>query len=1301
MHRVVPELIVEKYRNGEFNGEFRAVSLFLDLSGFSRMTDTLMQHGQLGAEVLANLMHGVFDPLVENIFNHGGKIVSFAGDGIMALFPVEDEERKIALHAISAAWTMQHALLENPQRQTMFGVFQFSVKIGLSIGPVSWGILRSTGGGIATYYFRGSAVDDAARAEHVAQAGQIILTENIWTLLRDEVQTSSHAPHHRLDGFNVESPAPVPVLLSPIDLEIARLFMPEEIITENIHGEFRQIVNLFMRFPDLSYDELQELAQLVFELNDQYGGLINRLDFGDKGCNMLMLWGAPVTYENDIGRALNFILDLKARVDFPITAGVTYYIAHAGYLGSAMCEDYTCYGWGVNLASRFMMSAPDGSIWTDERIARRVKNRFDFEYRGSQRFKGFAAEEKVYSLYGRKSQELFFQGEFVGRETELPRLIDCLQPVWKGEFAGLTVIWGEAGAGKSRLIYELRAALSYGGRKCLWAQCNADQILRHSFNPFRYWLLHYFDVDATMDTTLQLQAFDRKLNDLIGETGDAELASELDRLRSLLGSLLGLYWSESFYEQLDAEGRYNNTLNALIALIKAESLRQPVVLVVEDAHFIDEDSTLFLPRLKRALQSGNHGYPVAILVGSRPGGTHVKEFLTESLVDQSIELGGLSVQALSELAEIYLGGVASPELIQLLEARSEGNPYFAEQILIYLKEEGWLEMSNKGWSMKRRMQETALPTDIRALLVARLDQLPRRVRDVIQTAAVLGREFSVQHLAGMVPDDAALQNEIAEAERAHVWLAIRPFQYFFTHALLRDAAYAMQTHASRVTLHALAIHAMEGVYGEEIHHHYGELAHHAERASMAEKAFHYLHHAAKAATNAYQNSEAVDYYTRALAFVPPDDLAGQYDLLAERVELYSRMGKRDLQSKDLSALERWAEQLNDPLRLAQVMFQRATYHHTLGQYLEAVEYVKCANAYVIAETAPELGIKIQYTWSSALLRLGKLDEAMQQAQVGLQLARRFLRRADEARTLTVMGLIALEQKDPRGAHQYLEASLLTARELNERRLECYALNNLALSEGSVQGNYALAAKHYEEAYKMAREIGDRYQEGTTLVNLGFASGMQGNFTAAFLYYEDSLQVAREIGNLNLETYTLINMSAVAGLRNEASQALRFAQAADELSKKIHDRSAEAWSQLYKGYALLLMAEFAAARKVFQESISIRDELGQVYLAMEPRAGLVEVALCTNNQPAASLEAEKILSYLAGGGSLDGTEEPLRVYHACYQYLSQQKDPRAQQVLQAATQLLETQVSKFAEDNTRRAFIDNFPWRRALYEAAQA
>ncbi|HEY9526684.1 MAG TPA: adenylate/guanylate cyclase domain-containing protein, partial [Anaerolineales bacterium] len=420
---MVPELIIENYRAGRHSGEFPAIGLFLDLSGFSTMTDTLMQHGQHGAEVLAGLMHEVFDPLVESIFDYGGKIVGFAGDGVMALFPIDDEANATALRALTSASLIQRRFADTPTRQTLYGKFSISAKLGLASGSVSWGILCSGGCEQATYYFRGSAVDDSAEAEHHARAGDIVLTQGLCVLLDGKIEAVPSGAHQRFLAFCSEAPGPKPVNFPPIDLDVARRFMPEEVIAHDIRGEFRQVVNLFMRFPDLSEEQLNELVGRIFELRDRYGGLLNRLGFGDKGCNMLMLWGAPVAYENDIRRALDFLLDLKSEVDFPITAGVTYYIAHAGYLGSMMCEDYTCYGWGVNLASRFMMSAPAGEIWVDDRIARRVSRRFDIEFIGSQLFKGFAAEQRVHRLFQHKqTTEPIYHGELVGREDELARL---------------------------------------------------------------------------------------------------------------------------------------------------------------------------------------------------------------------------------------------------------------------------------------------------------------------------------------------------------------------------------------------------------------------------------------------------------------------------------------------------------------------------------------------------------------------------------------------------------------------------------------------------------------------------------------------------------------------------------------------------------------------------------------------------------------------------------------------------------------------------------------------------------------
>jgi len=1296
MHRVVPELIVENYRGGRFHGEFPAVGMFLDLTGFSTMTDALMQHGQHGAEVLAGLMHGVFDPLVENIFDYGGKIVSFAGDGIMALYPIDSDEKVIALRALAAADAIQKSLAQNPTRQTVYGKFPISVRIGLAKGSVTWGILRSDDHKHAAYYFRGSAVDDSASAEHQAGAGDIVITESLNDLLKDFIQAQPFDSYHRFGRFLVEISPVTRSELPEIDLDIARLFMPEEVILHDVRGEFRQIVNLFMRFPDLSDEALQDFMRTVLLLKEKYGGLLTRLDFGDKGCNMLILWGAPTAYENDIGRALNFLLDLKRRVDFPITAGVTYYIAHAGYLGSAMCEDYTCYGWGVNLASRFMMNAANGQIWVDDRIARRVSKRFEIEFIGVQRFKGFAAEQKVYILHAlKRTPDAIYQGEIIGRDDELARLAAFSEAVWQNNFAGVMLVFGDAGIGKGRLMHEFRTSKLFERKDALWVVCQSNQILRQSFNPLRSWLLRYFGFVPYQDPDERRQLFDLKMDALLASIPDPELVRELERTRSILGALVDIHWPDSLYEQLDAEARYNNTFLALIVLLKAESLRLPVFFLMEDLHFTDEDSKAFVPRLKRAIQASQTSYPIAIFLTSRPQGQ--LDILKENTIDARINLTGLSMESLAWLAENMLGNSVSLDMAKFITVRSEGNPFFAEQIIRYLHEEKFIEMSKDGWTLVRRMRDTLLPGDVRAVLVARLDQLTRAVRESIQTASVLGREFEVRVLAQMLGTDEMLFEHIAEAEQASIWAALNEIRYIFSHGLLRDAAYAMQMQARRQELHTLALDALEQFYADNLKNHYAELAHHAENASLRMKAQKYYTLAGNESSDLFHNSQSVEYYTRALAFTPFDDLAAQFDLLSGREELFNRLGNRSAQLADINSLEKLARQLGGGQYLLNSLKKKANYHYVVGEYPPTIEIA--SQAIALTQTVEDGDSKLYILWSSALLRIGKPDEAMQQAHAGLQLARSSGRRADEARLLTVMGLIALEQKDPGVAHDYLEESLFIARELKERRLELYALNNLAISQGSVKGNYVLAGEYYGQSYKIAKEIGDRYAEGMALANLGFVAGMQGNIAVAYFHHGQALMVAREIGNRNFQTYTLINLSAVAGIQNEAAVALQYAQQAADLSREIFERAGEAWALLYMGHAYLLQDEFHQAQIAYQKSIEIRNELGQPALSMEPIAGLVETALRRNDLESASHATEKILAYLNNGGLLDGTEEPLRVYYACYQFLSQQKDPRAQQVLQTAKQLLEAQVSKFKDEQARKLFVENFPWRQALYNAA--
>lgn len=1297
MHNIIPEFIIENYQAGRFRGSFRAACMFLDVSGFSAMTDELMQHGQHGAEVLAEMMRTVFDPIVDAVFGRGGMIVGYAGDSITALYPAEPDDTSAARLALAAAYSIQQGLKSKPIYETPYGNFQISAKIGVSIGLVSWGILRSRDGEKATYFFRGVAVNEAAQAEHQASAGDIFLVKKIYDELGPEIKADPLASFYRLSWHSDILHLPQPVDSRVVDPTVASVFVPEEVINQELRGEFRQAVNLFLRVPNLTAEQLEKFMHTFFDLQARYGGLIDRIDFGDKGCSMIVLWGAPVAYENDIGRALNFTLDLKSQVDFHLTAGLTYYISHAGFIGGRLFENYTCYGWGINLAARFMMGAPDGEVWIDERVTQRIKNSFMFEFVGKQSFKGFAKKQSVFVLRGRKSKsEAFFQGEMVGREIELQELTELVAPVWSGRFTGVVGVWGEAGMGKSRLMYEFMRSAVFQERHALWALCQSDQILRNSFNPFRYWLFRYFDVLPVEDESTRLHRFQKNLEDLALSTEDKELATELRRTRSCLAALVDLGWPESLYSQLDAQGRYDNTIIALIFLIKAESLQQPLLLFIEDAHYLDEDSKSFLPRLKRALTAGTIDYPIAILLTTRWQGTRV--LLEEGLIDHDLDLNGLSHAAISQLAEEILGQPADPALIKLVDNRAEGNPFFAEQILRYLQAEENLELSTTGWVIRKSWESSVLPADISTMLIARLDQLTRQVKEVVHTASVLGREFEIQLLSRMLTSDLSLQDEITKAEKASIWLPLNEIRYIFKHSLMRDVAYNMQLQARRQELHSLALDALEEIYGNELHHHYGELAYHSEQAVLEDKAREYLWKAGDAARDTYRNLEAINYYSRALAFISPEDLHKQFELLLERAAIYDRRGDRSSQVKDLEKLEILAMKLVDNGFIAVVWNLRAEYFYSISDFASSIESAKKVMDLANKINADEILLNAYVTSANSLLRLGKPDDAMKEAEEGLMRARHSGVRSEEGKILNSMGLIAIELKESEAAKKYLVESVAIARELGERALEGKALNNLANLAGSIQGDFSQARKYYEQAYEIVHERGDLYGEGLIITNLGWCAGMQGDFKAARKYLEKSLSIAREVGNAYQEAFTLINLSSLTGTQGEAFTAIEYAMRAYEMSLKIGERSGEAWSYLNLGHAYLLTSEFEKAQQAYENSIRIWKELEQPGLALEPTAGLIQVALNMDDITTAVQYTEIVLRYLDDGRTLDGTEEPLRIYLACITTLEKIEDPRSFDMLKSAVHLLEAQVSMFSDEESRRMYVQNVPWRLAIQQA---
>jgi predicted ATPase/class 3 adenylate cyclase len=1305
-HQLVPEFIYEKYRAGAAYGSFHGAAMFVDISGFSTMTDALSTHGTHGAEVLADMMRVVFEPLVNAVYEQGGFVIGYAGDAFNAIFPAEQgadqDSGQVMKRCLSSALSMQAHTKSRSQVSTPYGEFTIRIKVGIGFGATTWQIFKSINGKRASYWFRGESLNGAVSGEESARAGDVVTDPISYNLLKDVVNVVPVDDCFLIQDVIADLPAPRPLPPpKPVD-DLVDIFFADEVTRLAIPGEFRQAVNLFIDIPASISDEalITPFMQTVYLLQEQYGGFFLRPDLGDKGFNLLMFWGAPTTHEKDVDRALNFILELSLRTRITLRAGISYRMAYAGFIGSSQREDYTAYGWGVNLAARMMERAGAGEYWMDEEVARRAEKHFNFKLLGEYNFKGFKHEQKAFALIERKNLvEAVYQGHLVGRGRELESLATFIEPLRQRQFAGVMVLKGEAGIGKSRLVHSFQYSECFNNLPVRWVICQVDEILRLPFNPLVDWLKKRFELLEGQPDEVNSIAFSRNIQELIESTPDVELATELTRTSSVLAALINIAQPNSLYESLDAKGRYENTLIALSVLLRAESLQKPLVLFMEDTHWLDEDTGAFLSYFVRTLLAEpDKQYPIAIIATQRPEGDSVR--IMDEVSTAGVQLGKLTSVNMSQLAQDILGHPTADSLLALLDSRADGNPFFAEQILRFLLEQNALALDVDGKYFANEQAEISLPTDVRAVMIARLDRLTRQVKETVQTASVLGREFEVRVLSEILRADNDLLHHVIQAENANIWTPLTEIEYIFRHALLRDAAYSMQLLARQRELHGLAVSAMETVYGEDLESHYGELAYHAEKAGSKEKALHYLNLAGRLALSVYQNQQAIDYFTHALAYVPPDNLLTRFDLIFLRVECYYNTSNFTEHLKDLDILEKLAIQLKDDGLLARAHMRRSYYFSALGDSQSVLTYAIQAKDLAEAVHDENTLLAVYLVLPNTFLHVGRTDEALRYAKEGLKFAQGINNRPGEGSALSILGLVSLEVESPTIAMGYQIQALLIAQKLKDRYLEAKVLNNLANTVGLSQGDFSSARDYFEQAYAIFHELGSVKYKGGILMNLGWVTNILGDYSAAMKYHEQSLIILREVKDNFLEMYAYFNLSATASALGLAQDAYKWAQKGLEFSTKLGDRAGDGWAHFCLGYAYLMEDEFVKASQSFLKSIEIRSEIKGVVLAVEARAGLLQAYLKMGDQISAQNEAEYILRYMDENRSFEGAEEPLRIFLAAFQALEETKDPRVSVVLQNAIQLLNTQISKLRSEDARRIYLENVSWRREILQAAK-
>jgi predicted ATPase/class 3 adenylate cyclase len=656
-----------------------------------------------------------------------------------------------------------------------------------------------------------------------------------------------------------------------------------------IDGERRIITALFADmagFTALAHgldpEEVRSIVdpalQLMMDAVHRYEGFVTQ-SLGD---GIFALFGAPIAHEDHPQRALYAALRMqeemrrysdKSRLEkgvpVQIRVGInTGEVVLRSIRKDDLHTDYLPVGHSTNLASRMEGLATPGSIVVSGNTYKLIEGYFECKALGAVQVKGLDEPVNIYEVLGVGPLRTRLQvaarrglSRFVGRQSELEQLRRALE-LATGGHGQIVGVLGEPGVGKSRLFHEFKLLSQKG---CLVLETfSVSHGKAYAYLPLIELLKTYFQ--------LTLQDDERKRQEKL--TGKVlTLDRSLEDILPYLFFLLGLAEPTSSLQQMDPQIRRKRTLEAIKRLLVRESLNQPLIIIFEDLHWLDTETQAFLSLLSESVATAR----ILLLVNYRPEYRHEwgsKTYYTQLRLDP---LGREEAEELltALLAEKVGAMHASPlqDLKRFILEKTEGNPFFMEEIVQELFEQGVLaRVSGVGWVAThptgRPLTDLHIPTTVQAVLIARIDRLPAEEKALLQTLAVLGKEFSLELLRQVVDQSEDTLHQLLfhlrEAEFIYEQPAFPEPEYTFKHALTQEVAYTSLLQERRKAIHERAAQAIEVLFHSRLEDHYGDLAHHYSRSGNIQKAIEYLHRAGQQAVQRSAHTEAISHLTTAL-----------------------------------------------------------------------------------------------------------------------------------------------------------------------------------------------------------------------------------------------------------------------------------------------------------------------------------------------------------------------------------------------------------------------------------------------------
>jgi class 3 adenylate cyclase/tetratricopeptide (TPR) repeat protein len=1142
--------------------------VFVDISGFTAMSERLAKHGKLGAEELTAVIAATFHELLAAAYSFGASLLKFGGDALLLFFTGDEH----ALRACAAARAMQQRLDEVGVCFTSAGKVTLRMSVGIHSGMFDFFLV---GGSHRELIVSGPAATRTVEMEAGAGAGQVLLSLGTALAIPAENRGRPSGPGVLLRGaIKVESSARRHVESSPDELaQFVPIGLCQLLLSGEVEPEHRPAAVAFLHYQgvddliendgaEVAAQRLDALIRMVQEAVDERGVTFLATDIATNGGKVILTAGVPTTTGRDEEEMLLALRQvISGGPALPVSVGVSWGRIFAGEVGTPYRRTYTVMGDSVNLAARLMARAPAGEIYATTEVVAGSRTTFAVDHLEPFLVKGKKLPVNAVSVgdpQGSKSQRAAGGLPLIGRDQELALLTSA----WERARAGngqMVELAADAGMGKSRLVEEFLATTRPD--RVIRSECRLYQSAT-SYFPFRELLGEAWEL-----TDMDPDAAEKVLVELVDT-----VAPELGPWLSLIGLALGLEIADSVeVAQLEDQFRPVRAMAAIGSLLEA-TMEDPIVFVVDDTHWMDEPSRDLLA----SLVSGLDRYPWMFILTRSLG---AEGFLApESPSVTRVELNPLGLdEARNLIFSATEEAPLPPQQVELLARQADGNPLFLVELLQALRHSGSLE---------------EIPQSVEAMIAARIDTLPLSDRTLLRRLSVLGTGFQLEQVAAVLGIDGEIPLDHSRSvRRLSGFLTVDESGWVhFQHSLIRDVAYDGLPYKTRERLHAQVGDATFAACRGRPEEFADILSLHYFYAKRWSRTWRFSRMAGDRAKDIYANHEAAAFYDRALISARHLDWVAH----ADRAEVL--------------------------VNLAKVQFEAGTYEKAMASLREAIKLVP---------DDPVASADLRLSLARSYHRKGALSRALRETALGLKLVEKSdgpeARRATARLRAVRSGLLA-DQFRPRMA---LRVGLQAVQEAEASgELEALARAYTKIDEAYQILGLRDEAIHEEKALAIYEELGDLPGISLLAINLGVQAYSDGRWDEAVNMYSKAQEVSRRSGNISAEGAAAANLGEVLISRGQLDQAETVLNEARRVlrGQKVIGFALFAETQLAR--LTLERGENQMAADALRQVIDEANRIGQPFFAVDAAVHLAD-ALTRLGEPERALEVIDAAKDLAG------------------------------------------------------------------------